>query len=1328
MLRIKSKKTQIITLLSLVIIFFCILFFLLRGPYLSNSIKRIIVPQLENITRERIIIDKAVINLFPFYVQAKGLNLFDKDGNRMLWITKSRAYIDLLGLLSDEIVIRKLVLNEPDLSADENDISRIIDSIKKSASIGEQGKFKVVLKNIKLTDGNINYKPAKHQTKIFGSGLFFDMAMKKRSIAVNLLMRNGIIRFPNKAELDINVKSKVEISNNSIEIEEIQILSSESDLHVEGVINLSSEGRVKDGELTGKATIFASAYNKVFDVKKEKDGILSFEGSVNLLEDKDSKWPELKLNVNTDSRFYLESLMEMLGVNENIRGNLAVKGTIEGSYPDIRGTGTVKLENAIFGTLSLDDAEGEMQYKENEFSLKEFTAHTYNGVMTGDALLSIPDGDYSVTADVSDVSSKEFFSYLGWEPPFPDAKLKGNFRLVHDKGKDISIDANLSYLNISNPGEDVFSKLDNISSTLKLKNRNLILTDTTLATADTRLSLEGNIDFKNNAIALRLQLTGKDAAELAAPYYKRFNAPVKFTGIATGPITDPEISGRLEFEAGSFHGIQFMSAFADLRYEIDTLSISNAWIKQGRSLIDISGLINFRKARKFFSFDDPFFRINASINKFPLEQHISEIYKALPISGIIDSSIYFEGDLTKFTGNADITLSNSSLYGQELDRISVKTVVSPESISLQNIEAVKDNSVFSGNGVIFFDKRFNMDISSPGIRLRDIDLIKNYPMDALVGLKVKGTGTLYNPDIRFSVDIHESTVKGIYAGKGVLDGTLTGNNITASGNLADGRIFASFKTDFPQFKSWSVDMNFKKERYDFLLSGFLKDIPENFSLSAEGDLNFSSDRDKLIINSKFNNLNLSIYDYIFENNEPVILNLDDDEIIIKSFDFSGNNVALSASGEIKLNNSYDMTLKGDINIAPLKALTEEFVFLDGRGNFDVDVKGSWDTPELIGKIDFENVSAVFKSFPQRVGPLNGIFLLNRDKVTFDSVTTGFAGGIVTLSGLGNFSRLSLERLFISSFFDGIRIRAVEGISANINGRLFYETSTKGSNLTGEVLIKKARYEKNIDWKNWFLGLREIKKSGSRYSDFLKQTKLNIQVQGSENILIDNDLAKAPVNIDLNIAGNVDRYGLVGRVEADEGQIYFRGNEFRILEGSSVDFVDPAQIYPLFHISAETYRNDYYIRLSLDGTIDKFTLSFFSDPPLPEADVLTLLTFGHINKDIQGVEGGIAAQQASAIVAGGIQEDIQREVKNIVGIERFEVEPHTTSTGAFTSKVTVGKRLLEDQISVTYSTAIGTTDEQVIELEYKLNKELSLLGSRDEMGSTGADLKYRFEFK
>lgn len=133
-----------------------VLFFLLRGPYLSNSIKRVIIPVLENATKERIIIDKAVINLLPFYIQIKGLKMFDRNGDRLLWITKARAYIDLTGMLSRELIIRKLTIKEPDLLTDEASLKRIIENMKKTVSGEGNRKSKVSFRNIELTDGKFN--------------------------------------------------------------------------------------------------------------------------------------------------------------------------------------------------------------------------------------------------------------------------------------------------------------------------------------------------------------------------------------------------------------------------------------------------------------------------------------------------------------------------------------------------------------------------------------------------------------------------------------------------------------------------------------------------------------------------------------------------------------------------------------------------------------------------------------------------------------------------------------------------------------------------------------------------------------------------------------------------------------------------------------------------------------------------------------------------------------------------------------------------------------------------------------------------------------------
>jgi hypothetical protein len=42
--------------------------------------------------------------------------------------------------------------------------------------------------------------------------------------------------------------------------------------------------------------------------------------------------------------------------------------------------------------------------------------------------------------------------------------------------------------------------------------------------------------------------------------------------------------------------------------------------------------------------------------------------------------------------------------------------------------------------------------------------------------------------------------------------------------------------------------------------------------------------------------------------------------------------------------------------------------------------------------------------------------------------------------------------------------------------------------------------------------------------------------------------------------------------------------------------------------------------------------------------------------------------------------------------------------------------------------VGSTEEQIIKLEYFLSRRISLVGLRDERGIVGGDVRFRFEFK
>ena len=1326
MIKLNTKKAKISFAFTVALIIISIVFFLLRGPYLSNSIKRMIIPVLENVTRERIIIDKAVINLFPFYVQAKGFKLFDKDGNRLLWITKTRAYIDLLGLLSKEVRIRRLTMKEPDLTAGEDDLQRLLDNISQS-SVGEAGEYQVSLKNVKMTEGNLKYESNDGSLGVSGTGLFLNMMTGRSGSVVDVVMKEGSIKFGDNAGLDGGFEGRFKLQDRKITVLAMDVHSLKSGIEAKGELNLSAGGTIEDGNFTVKAKISVETINSIFALNRDRDGMLTINGSVRLKHKEGSDWPGVSLDLKTKSDFYLETLMEIVEVQDNISGKLSLEGEITGTFPDLRGRGSVKLADAVFDTLPVDDVIGEIIFKDRKFTLTKFTAHTYDGELKGEAYLTLPYGDYTVTADISGINSDKLLEFIKWEAPFQTGRINGNFQLSHENDNDIVVLADLTYKNKTKKGHDLMSRLDTIFISLEMKENILKLKDSILSSSDSALLLDGNIDFNKETLEFDMLLESKNAYDLTVPEYKGFIAPVTFAGTASGPLNDPVIAGRLEADSGSIHNIQFKNAFADVTYRISSLTVKKLKIEQENSTYDISGSIDFRKSTDLFNFKDPYYTATASIENINITPFITSAYEELPITGYANGTLLFKGDSNAYSASGELEIYNGDIYGQPFDRINVRSSLHSDNIEFESIEAFRGESSLNAEGVLFFNGKYELNVSSDRIRLADFPIYDERYFDAGFGMNVKGAGTVDRPNLDFSLEITESRFQKIDIGTGTISGSLKDNDVVVKGSFVDGIVNADAKISLDDSGPWSLDIKFKKGNYDFLISGLFSEPPRDLSASMEGEVSLVGLGSKLSMQSKIDSLNLSLYGYSFRNKETIELELKDNKYTVKSFLLIGDNADLSVSGSMNISKDYNLALEGNMDISPLRSLSDNLESLRGQGVFKVGITGPWNNPELEGEIKLDGAAASVSGSPYRIGPLYGTLYLKKDRITFDSLSTDFAGGNILLSGAGYFENLTLHKLFISSEIADIRIRPVEGISVELDGKLFYERSLKGSSLSGDINIEKAKYEKRIEWKSWLLGFKEMKEDTVKYPEFLSETALNVRIV-SDNITIDNNIARTAVKMSINVTGTVGEFGLIGRMEANEGSVFFRSNEFNILEGSSVDFIKPNGIEPMFHIIADTYASDYYIRLSMDGTIDKFTLTLYSDPPLTESEILSLLTFGQIDKEARGIESGIAAGEATALLTGTLQDKVEEEFKYLTGFERFDIEPHTTTQGAFSPKVTVGKRLLEDRIFVTYSSTVGAVEEQIIEVEYKLNENLTLIGSRNEIGSAGVDFKYRIEFK
>jgi translocation and assembly module TamB len=246
--------------------------------------------------------------------------------------------------------------------------------------------------------------------------------------------------------------------------------------------------------------------------------------------------------------------------------------------------------------------------------------------------------------------------------------------------------------------------------------------------------------------------------------------------------------------------------------------------------------------------------------------------------------------------------------------------------------------------------------------------------------------------------------------------------------------------------------------------------------------------------------------------------------------------------------------------------------------------------------------------------------------------------------------------------------------------------------------------------------------------WIGDTQINVRFHGMNSILFQNNLATMPLDVDVFLRGTVNHPQLLGRIESRKGVVYFRKNDFKILHASA-DFVDPGRMNPVLDIQAETRVREYQIRLAVTGTAERAVVTLISEPSLNETDILSLLALGKKGSELKGKEAGVGVGEAASFATGQFQDIFERRARSLTGLDRFQVDPYVGKSDTSVPRVTVGKELMQNKLFVTYSSNVGASvPEQIFRIEYLLDRHFSLVGERNEMGNTGADIKYRFEFK
>ncbi|MGE5325217.1 MAG: translocation/assembly module TamB domain-containing protein, partial [Actinomycetota bacterium] len=313
----------------------------------------------------------------------------------------------------------------------------------------------------------------------------------------------------------------------------------------------------------------------------------------------------------------------------------------------------------------------------------------------------------------------------------------------------------------------------------------------------------------------------------------------------------------------------------------------------------------------------------------------------------------------------------------------------------------------------------------------------------------------------------------------------------------------------------------------------------------------------------------------------------------------------------------------------------------------------------------------------------------------------------------------------------VRLRYPPGVSAAADASLRYTGSERASLLTGDVVVTRFGMNPNFDFANYLTQSR--KAAGlTTLNPFLDNLRLDVHITSTPELRVETSLAKLSGDLDLHLRGTAARPTLLGRVNIAEGDISFQGTKYR-LERGDISFTNPVTIEPVINTEMSARVQGYDITIGLHGSVapgKNLSMTYRSDPPLSNSDIIALLAFGRTRSQglygasQPGPAGSDTAAASNAILGQALNATFSDRVQRLFGASRVKIDPQFIgSENNPSARVTI-EQTINNNITLTYITSLTQSAETVVQVEYNINKNVSIVAVRDENGVLGFDVRIR----
>jgi translocation and assembly module TamB len=852
-------------------------------------------------------------------------------------------------------------------------------------------------------------------------------------------------------------------------------------------------------------------------------------------------------------------------------------------------------------------------------------------------------------------------------------------------------------------------------------------------------ALESYLDFIN---AIRDSPTGSPDA------IKIISGNAKWDGRIVGPSGRPLFIGPFRGEDVRYESWTMDSIEGDLTFSPEELSLARGRVQRGVVDSEIE-LSLFLTDWSFLPENN--FSVDATIQATPIEALEQLFGWSYPVRGQLSGQFHGRGTREHPSITSLFDLADGDVYGVVFNRLRGQLNVMPDEARIINAELrlFAPGKEAAGAGIVtgtagyrFADKTVVVDLVGASLPLANFETLQTsrLPVDGRVSFRIKASGLATAPQADGTFRVVDLRIGQTVIGS--FDGELKSDGRTARLRLGSAMSTGELSGDISLGLADPYPLDGKVAIKNINLDPFLLSALHLNSFNghgkAEGEIAVSGNVKQpksLIVDANFSHLSLTYANVQLENVGPVHFRSSSESLEIESAAFKGTATNIQVDGKVQFTGgrALSMRLNGALDLRLLSSLVPG---LSSGGSAQINgvFEGTLDNPRITGRIHIENASARVADFPTGLSAIKGDFVFDTARILFDNLTAEAGGGTLYLSGAINYTERPL-RYDVTARSDSTRIRYPEGMSWLTAGALRLTGSTDGGLLSGRVTVERVTLTQGLEAAGSLVSTKQEVTAPATSSPFLRNLQFDIEAISTPDARMQWPGAELEAEANLRVRGTWEHPIILGHIHVLSGELLFHGNRYHVARGD-INFANPFRLDPVINVEASTTIQQYEITLNFTGHASKLTLAYRSDPPLPGNDIVTLLALGQTSSEGTARSAGTTQSNtagASALLSEAVSSQVGGRLEKLFGITNFRVDPALTTVGSTGSnqtaaaRVTVQQRVTRD-MTVTYVSNVGSTQEQVIQVEYNVNRNISIVALRDYNGTFGIDIKIKKRFQ